>query len=210
MKKKILGFIAGLVAAFVFTTLVSVVWAQTSTLTIDSPKEGDVISKDEALVKFKVEDFTITDFRRKPPPQKGQGHLHFWIDQENPTTENAIEHISSQPYLMIGIEPKEHTLIVELVGNDHLSLNPPVKQAIKFSTTAAARSKTIEEAQASPIPATPVSKALFNQIGSPFIVAIALVIVAVLGAVLIYLRKQEQNKENPSVKKPDKVDKPLS
>jgi len=208
MRKKIFGLIASLVFAFVLTTLVSIAFAQTPTLTIESPKNGQVIDTDEALVKFNLQNFTITDFRRKLPPQASQGHLHFWIDQENPTAQNAIEHISKEPYLMIGLEPKEHMLVVELVGNDHSSLNPPVRKEVKFSTTAAARSKTgAVETAASPTPATPASKALFSQIGSPLIVAIALVVVAVLGAVLIYLRKQEQSEASPPVKKPEK---PLS
>jgi len=204
MRKKIFGSIAGLVFAVVITTLASVVLAQTPTLVVESPKNGEVIKTDETLIKFKTENFTLTDFRRKPPPQVGQGHLHFWIDQENPTAQNAINHISKEPYLLTLLEPKEHTLVVELVGNDHSSLDPKVAQTIKFKTTGIPKNKAGTEASPQP---TPKAKAFFDKLGSPLIVTTALIVVVILGGVLFYLRKVEEAKANPPVKKPDKVDK---
>ncbi|OGD83282.1 hypothetical protein A2165_03790 [Candidatus Curtissbacteria bacterium RBG_13_40_7] len=204
MRKKILSILVGLVLAFCLTPFVSFVFAQAPTLIIESPKNGEVLNKDETLVKFRVENFKITDVRRNPPPQEGQGHLHLWIDQENPTAQNAIEHITSQPYLMTGIQPQEHTLVVELVGNDHSSLNPPVKKEVKFSTTAKARSKTGEVTQASPGTTTPKAKTLFSRLGTPLIAVATVVLVIVLGGILFYLRKHEQPKTTTQAKKPEK------
>ncbi|OGD85655.1 hypothetical protein A2Z23_00060 [Candidatus Curtissbacteria bacterium RBG_16_39_7] len=200
MKKKVSSLILSLVLTFTFMSLYSLVFAQAPSLTIESPKSGEVMNKDEALVRFKVENFAITDFRRNPQPVAGQGHLHFWIDEANPTAQNAIKHISKEPYLLTKLEPKGHTLIVELVGNDSASLKPPVKKTVQFTTTGTPKKEGVTQVTTLPTP----TKTAGNQTAVGIIVVIVvLVIGAVVGGTVFYQRKLANGKKTEAKKTPD-------
>jgi hypothetical protein len=201
MKKKISYLAISLALAFAFTSFFSFVFAQTPSLIIESPKNGEVIAKDEALIRFKVENFTIKDFRKNPPPAARQGHIHFWIDQANPTAQSAIQHISKEPYLLTRLEPKEHTLIVELVGNDHSSLKPPIKQKVMFTTTGIPKKEGVT--QITPLTSPPV-KTAGGQIGSGVLfVIIALVVIAAIFGLVFYYPKLEKIRKRKIRKKAD-------
>jgi hypothetical protein len=194
MSKKISCLAISLALAFTSIALSSFVFAQSPILIVENPKNGEIINKNEALIKFKVENFTIKDFRRNPPPVVGQGHIHFWIDQTNSTTQNAIQHISKEPYLLTKLEPKEHTLVVELVGNDHISLKPPVKQTVKFTTTGIPGKEG--STQVTPPPTTQTKTGVSQTALGAIIVIVLLAIVAASCGVIFYQRKLGKGKKN--------------
>jgi len=195
MKKKTLIFFPFLALALLLLVfLPHVVYAQTPLLTILNPKNNDVVNKDEVLIRFQTENFTITDFRRKPPVKANQGHLHFWIDQTNPTPQNAIEHISTQPYLLTKLEPKEHTLIVELVGNDHNSLTPKVIQKVTFRTTG--KPKTEGMITIIPLKTQPAQTAASGIGAVIIIVGFAIIIAITASGIFFYQSKLKKGKKS--------------
>jgi hypothetical protein len=203
MKKKISCLVISFALAFSLATFFSFALAQTPSLVIESPKNGEIVNKDEVLIRFKVENFTITDFRKNPPPRTNQGHLHFWIDQVSPTTQNAIQHISKEPYLLTKLQPKEHTLVVELVGNDHASLKPQVKQAVKFTTTGIPKKEGAN--QITPLTTTPTKQAGGQTaLGAIIAVAILAIVGVIIGGVIFYKLQLEKSKKSKKLtRKPE-------
>lgn len=203
--KKVIFYLLSVALVFgVWVFFAPVIFAQRPTLIIESPKNGEVINKDEALIRLKVENFTISDFRRNPKAVAGQGHLHFWIDQSNPTSQNAIKHISKEPYLLTRLEPKEHTLVVELVANDHSSLNPPVRQTVKFTTTGTPRKEEVIIEPLTPT-STPTPQPT-TQAGNNLpavIIGLIVIIVGTLGLGLIFALQIQKRKKGQPTKKPD-------
>lgn len=59
----------------------------------------------------------------------GQGHIHYILDLRP----LAIQYHAG-PIILTNVPVGEHTLMVELVNNDHSSLSPPVMQQIQFRT----------------------------------------------------------------------------
>jgi len=194
MKRKVFSLLTSFVLIFGLLTFTSAVSAQIPFLVIESPKSGEVINTDEALIRFKVTNFAITDFRRNKTPSNGQGHLHFWIDQTNPTPQNAIEHISTQPYLLTKLEPKEHTLIVELVGNDHNSLTPKVIQKVTFRTTG--KPKTEGMITIIPLKTQPAQTAASGIGAVIIIVGFAIIIAITASGIFFYQSKLKKGKKS--------------
>lgn len=114
-----------------------------ATLQIISPKEGEVITGDEVLVKIQTANFTITpyqsgeDSKQLKPVQPNAGHAHIWLDQKEMANENALKNTTPDPTLFQNIQPGDHTLVVELVDSHHESLNPPKKTTTLFKTRSA-------------------------------------------------------------------------
>ena len=84
-------------AIFLLTTfyllLANLVFAQNlPRLQILSPAESEVISGDQAVVRFQVSNFSFRDFRKTDLPTQNEGHLHLWLDVANQTPENALKH----------------------------------------------------------------------------------------------------------------------
>ena len=68
------------------------------------------------------------------PAAEGEGHIHFYLDVEVPTTpgepavtdEGTFHVTENATFTWEDIGPGEHTFAVQLVNNDHTPLDPPV------------------------------------------------------------------------------------
>ena len=118
--------------------------AQTSTpkFEIITPSEGQTVygSKIPVLFNVNVENFQLVDYQQNTKPAAGQGHIHVWLDDANPTAQTAIK-ISQDTYTFPDVAFGEHTLQAELVTNDHKSLKPPQVVSVKFKNEAIPQSE---------------------------------------------------------------------
>lgn len=140
----------GVFISFLFTLFLSagLVFAQETgsqpsgapTLRILTPGEGQTLYGSKIPVLFAVDNFKLSDFQNKPQIA-GQGHIHVWLDEQNPSKDNAkevIEDSSTYDDVPYG----DHKLTAELVNNDHSSLKPPVSLTVSFKTAQVASSST--------------------------------------------------------------------
>ncbi|HLC99802.1 MAG TPA: hypothetical protein VJC11_02465 [Patescibacteria group bacterium] len=106
-------------------------------LTIVSPGEGEQISGDQVDVMMTAGNFVVVDFFENTANKAGEGHAHFWLDDATLSKDSAVMHTDTTlPYSFFDVQPGTHTLVAEIVQNDHTSLNPAIKKTITFSTTA--------------------------------------------------------------------------
>jgi hypothetical protein len=104
-------------------------------LTVVEPVNAAVLDTTTVRVTFTTADFTIvpssvpiSDFGKRPDLNRpGQGHVHLTLDLEP-----LVVWYEAGPYTFADVLPGEHTLMVELVNNDHSSLSPQVMQVIRF------------------------------------------------------------------------------
>jgi hypothetical protein len=112
--------------------------AAAPTLSVSAPLDGATISDSSVTVTFHVSDFKIvpstvplTEAGKHPEVNRpGEGHLHFILDLQP-----LVTWYQDTPYILTNVAPGEHQLMVEVVQNDHSSLNPRVMQMIRFSET---------------------------------------------------------------------------
>ncbi len=104
-------------------------------LVIASPQDGSITLGTRVTIDVTVGEVVLTDFKRVPENRPGQGHLHFWLDQANPTTSNAIHYFRNQLYTFTNVAPGNHTLIVEVVSNNHSSFESHVIKKVQFATS---------------------------------------------------------------------------
>jgi plastocyanin len=112
--------------------------AAAPSLSIEGPKEGDIIAGDKVTVKVNVSNHDVVDFRTNAAPKAGQGHVHLWLDTDVTNPKIAYKLINGEPVVFDNVAPGHHTLTVQLVGNDHKPISPAVKQVVHFNTKAAA------------------------------------------------------------------------
>ncbi len=104
------------------------------TLSFISPAPRQVIIGNKVSVEIAVANFALVDYKTHPKLVPGQGHLHLWLDQTKPTKSSAVKSVSPA-YAFENVKPGPHTLIAELVANDHSSLIPPATTSVSFTTT---------------------------------------------------------------------------
>lgn len=105
----------------------------TASLSFISPTPGQIIVGDKVTVKLAINNFSLVDYHTHPKATPGQGHIHLWLDQSNPTKVSAIK-TNSDTYTFENVKSGSHTLVAELVNNDHSSLSPQVITTVRFST----------------------------------------------------------------------------
>lgn len=136
MSKKLTCLLLLLTSYFLLTSFPAM--AQTKSppvLSIASPVEDTTILGNQLTVSFIVGNFTFVDFSQKKTISPNEGHLHLWLDQPQPTLENANEVLSHDSVVFRNLPPGKHTLIAEIVNNDHSSLKPKVNAKISFFTS---------------------------------------------------------------------------
>ena len=94
-------------------------------LEITSPKEGDLITGDEILLNIKYSG-------------ESGNHAHIWLDEQNPSEDNAKTLEDPGPFLFRDVKPGDHTIIVELAGDDHKPIDSAQKITLKVKTRSAA------------------------------------------------------------------------
>lgn len=106
-------------------------------LTVSSPANDETINGSSVTISFEASEFSIVpsnvplDQAGLQPEAnvEGEGHVHFMLDLMP-----IIVWESTEPYTFTDVPPGEHTLMVELVNNDHSPLATPVVQQIQFRT----------------------------------------------------------------------------
>lgn len=147
-------------------------------LTVSSPRNDESIDGTSVTVTFDVSDFSVVPSTvplaeaglRPEANREGEGHVHFMLDLMP-----IVVWESTEPYTFSDVPPGEHTLMVELVNNDHSPLAAPVVQQIRFSTNSDQLLSYTGGGQSGP-----------NQI---YILLFALLGTAAMGAGLILRRK---------------------
>lgn len=108
--------------------------AKAPTLAVTGPKQGETIRGTTVAVTTQVTDFQLTDFTKKNQPAEGEGHIHIWLDSDINNPKIAYKQINAEAAVFENVSPGEHTLTVQLVGNNHQPIRPAVKQVITFRT----------------------------------------------------------------------------
>jgi plastocyanin len=104
-----------------------------------------------------VTNFNIVD-KQGQSNAAGEGHLHFYLDVDAPTTpgQPAIPtsgvwaHVASNSFTFTNVAAGMHNISVELVNNNHTPLDPPVVAMTMINVAAPAS----ETPPAPPAPAT--------------------------------------------------------
>ncbi len=141
MIKKIQTLILSLIAVFVAATAVNAQATGTPTLEIITPSEGQTIYGNKVPILFNVENFEIVDYQQNTTAVTGQGHIHLWLDDKDPTPVTATK-VVEDTYTFSDVPYGSHTLMAELVGNTHQSLALPQKVTINFTNAEIASSET--------------------------------------------------------------------
>lgn len=125
------------IAAFLLVAVstVSAQAPQAPKLDVLTPQESQTIYGDKVPILFDVQGFTLTEIQAKPIPVAGQGHIHLWLDDQNPTAESAAK-VAKDEFTFSDVAYGEHTLKAELVSNNHKSLTPPQVLTVKFKNEA--------------------------------------------------------------------------
>lgn len=145
MKKSVFFFGLLLLLALTVTTTVLAQTKSAPTFEILTPSEGQTIYGDKVPVLIDVQNFEIVDFATNPKPVVGQGHIHLWLDDEQPTAQSAAK-ATEDTFTFSDVPAGDHKLRAELVGNDHTSLVPPVVVEVASFKTAPVASATPPEA----------------------------------------------------------------
>lgn len=99
-----------------------------------SPKEGDLLQTSQVKVGVAAFHHELADFRQHMQAVAGQGHIHVWLDTDASNPKVAYKMINGEPAVFDNVQSGNHTLTVQLVGNDHKPIAPEVKQVIHFQT----------------------------------------------------------------------------
>lgn len=83
-----------------------------------------------------TENIQLMDPQKYPTNIKGQGHIHVWLDEKNPSGQNA-KIVTEENTMYTDVPYGNHTLRAELVNNNHSTLTPPVTVTINFKTAPA-------------------------------------------------------------------------
>lgn len=132
MKRKI----TALIAASALTVIsASAALAQTNlpTLILVTPQEGQTIYGNKVPILIAAENFQIVDYKTYPTNQKGQGHVHIWMD-DNKAAKDSAAMVTTDTFTYSDVAFGEHTLKAELVNNNHSSLTPPQTTTVMFKT----------------------------------------------------------------------------
>lgn len=124
------------------TLLITTILAlRTPSISFVSPSLNQILTGNKVAVKVAMANFTLADYKTHPKSVPGQGHLHLWLDQAKPTKASAVK-VISPVYTFENVKPGTHTLVAELVANDHSSLIPPATTSVTFTTTSSPSSST--------------------------------------------------------------------
>ncbi|MEW9673156.1 stalk domain-containing protein [Ammoniphilus sp. 3BR4] len=99
-----------------------------------SPSQDDILYTNQVKISIASFNHELVDFRQQKQPQNGKGHIHLWLDTDPSNPMLAYKMIDGEPAVFENVQPGDHTLTVQLVGNDHKPITPEVKQVITFTT----------------------------------------------------------------------------
>ncbi len=182
----------------VFLLLTFTVFAAAPTLRIVRPTNNAIVNGYIVEVKFETTNFVLKDYRNNPKPISGQGHINLWLDREKLDSSTAQKWFREIPYTFADVSSGNHTLVVELVGNDNEPLNPRVTQTVKFTTisdnspkadisgkTATGLDSTSKDSANSTTTTSASSLNPLSRVRLPIIVGIAALFLGILGSLIL-------------------------
>ncbi|WP_284645252.1 stalk domain-containing protein [Paenibacillus silviterrae] len=95
---------------------------------------GGYVVGNELKVSVFAFNHLLKDFNIVKEAKAGEGHVHLWLDSEKLDAPSAVKAYKNEAVVFKDLRPGEHTLTVQLVGNDHKPVVPEVKQVIKFNS----------------------------------------------------------------------------
>lgn len=87
------------------------------------PKEGATVKAGEVTVRLKVSNLRLVP--GGGARVAGEGHVHYMLDGD-------LTMKPADSFTFSDVARGQHTLVVELVGNDHQPLDSPVSQRLTF------------------------------------------------------------------------------
>ena len=98
-----------------------------------TPRDGAVLPAGDITIATQVSNFNLVDKLGQPNAAR-EGHLHYFIDMDAPTTQGQPAVGPQGSYVATAqdsntwknVKAGTHTFSIELVNNDHTPLNPPV------------------------------------------------------------------------------------
>lgn len=205
MKKSI--FLVAISVLFLSLALIpQALAAPVPLIKIDQPVDGQVVESYVVDLRFSLKNFSLKDYKVLPKNKPNEGHLHLWLDVDSPAKDNARMSFKNDIYTFADVTPGKHTLVVELVNNDHSSFDPQIIQTIKFETKAPPGS---EAAPLKPGDAPKVAVSKSGEVpaavsttsgGFPslyFILGIIFLLLGVLGVVILRSRNRGQEPNLP-------------
>ncbi len=112
--------------------------AGVASVRLTTPTDGSMLRAGSIGLVAEVAGFDVVA-KQFQPPEEGEGHVHFFLDvEELPTTHNRPEtgeyrSVSRTTYTWPDVEPGEHIFAVQLVGNDHVPLDPPARDEVRVT-----------------------------------------------------------------------------
>ena len=101
-------------------------------IAITNPQPG-FLNSSSALVSVSVADFALSAESIGAPAQAGQGHWHLYLNG------NYMSPHADADGPLVGLQPGNHQIKVELVNNDHSSLEPPAESIVEVEITTESR-----------------------------------------------------------------------
>lgn len=172
------------------TSLLAQAPASNPQLKVVTPSQDQTIYGDRIPILLSPENFQIVDYQKNPLPQKDQGHIHLWLDEQNPTRESAIK-LTTDSFTYTDVNFGTHSLRAELVANNHTSLAPPVVVTVNFRS----------------IPITPPLPAAASGFDKNTALVILVVVALVIVAAWWYTKEEEEEPKltTSTKKRPTKI-----
>jgi len=109
-------------------------------IVIASPRDGSSIPAGPITVTVQATNFILVDKLGQPNADR-QGHVHYFLDVDAPTTPGqpavtgpgTYAATAATSYTWPNVAAGSHRLSVELVNNDHTPLSPPVVQSVTIT-----------------------------------------------------------------------------
>ena len=163
------------------------VLAQTNapSLKIVTPQDGQTIYGNKVPILLSVENFEIVDYQVNKVKTPGQGHIHLWLDDNNPTKESAVK-VTGDEFTFSDVPAGDHSLRAELVNNDHSSQIPPQVVTVNFKSA----------------PVTTPSPAAASGFDRNTAVVIFVVVALVIAAAWWYTKEEDEEETPKSETKP--------
>jgi len=93
-------------------------------ITITSPTEGSTSSSADVTVQLVVDNFVVGN----PGDPGVEGHIHWKLDG----ADQAMKY-DTDPIDLVGLNDGDHTVILKLVDNDHVDLDPSIADTVTFN-----------------------------------------------------------------------------
>jgi hypothetical protein len=118
---------------------------KTPTVKITAPSNGATLPAGDIRVDADVQNFNIVD-KQGQANVTGEGHVHFYMDVSPipsaagqpaiPANTSALwAHVSDNSYTFANVPPGPHTIVAQLVNNDHTPVYPIVSDMVTITVT---------------------------------------------------------------------------